>query len=100
MFPVLICNRMHNFREDSMVIDVGEPADWVKINVRQTVSSACIVLLIILCRVLCVSFVCSLYHEMIFLQGTFASELPLSFELKLHHLVLLPCRKIALKSMH
>ncbi|XP_047082383.1 AT-rich interactive domain-containing protein 5-like [Lolium rigidum] len=23
-------------REDSMVIDVGEPADWVKINVRQT----------------------------------------------------------------
>uniref|UniRef100_A0A453PEI2 SHSP domain-containing protein n=1 Tax=Aegilops tauschii subsp. strangulata TaxID=200361 RepID=A0A453PEI2_AEGTS len=24
------------FREDSMVIDVGEPADWVKINVRQT----------------------------------------------------------------
>lgn len=33
-----VCNRLLNFREDSMVIDVGEPADWVKINVRQTVS--------------------------------------------------------------
>ena len=65
VIPVLICNGMHNFREDSMVIDVGEPADWVKINVRQTVSSACIVLLIILCRVLCVCFDYSLYHEMI-----------------------------------
>jgi hypothetical protein len=68
VIPVLVCNGMHNFREDSMVIDVGEPADWVKINVRQTVSSACIVLLIILCRVLCVYFDYSLclYHEMIF----------------------------------
>jgi hypothetical protein len=27
-----------------MVIDVGEPADWVKINVRQTVSSTMIIL--------------------------------------------------------
>ena len=65
VIPVLICNGMHNFREDSMVIDVGEPADWVKINVRQTVSSACIILLIILYRVLCVCFDYSLYHEMI-----------------------------------
>nr|CAB3447716.1 unnamed protein product [Digitaria exilis] len=36
MVPILICIGMFNFREDSMVIDVGEPADWVKINVRQT----------------------------------------------------------------
>lgn len=52
MVPILIWNGMHNFREDSMVIDVGEPADWVKINVRQTVSSTSIVLLITCCRIL------------------------------------------------
>ena len=44
MMPVLICNLVLNFREDSMVIDVGEPADWVKINVRQTVSFILIIL--------------------------------------------------------
>lgn len=38
MMHVIICNVLPNLREDSMVIDVGEPADWVKINVRQTVS--------------------------------------------------------------
>lgn len=27
-----------------MVVDIGEPADWVKINVRQTVSLTRIVL--------------------------------------------------------
>lgn len=26
-------------RVDSMVVDIGPPADWVKINVRKTVSS-------------------------------------------------------------
>ena len=41
---VIICNVLPNFREDSMVIDVGEPADWVKINVRQTVSVNIIIL--------------------------------------------------------
>ena len=81
MIPVLICNGMRNFREDSMVIDVGEPADWVKINVRQTVSSVCIVLLVMLCRLLCFDY--SLYHEMVFLQGSFARELPLRFEVTL-----------------
>ncbi|KAF8729670.1 hypothetical protein HU200_017622 [Digitaria exilis] len=28
--------KVNKSQEDSMVIDVGEPADWVKINVRQT----------------------------------------------------------------
>ncbi|XP_062222204.1 AT-rich interactive domain-containing protein 6-like [Phragmites australis] len=28
--------KINKSQEDSMVIDVGEPADWVKINVRQT----------------------------------------------------------------
>jgi hypothetical protein len=52
MVPLLICIRMLNFREDSMVIDVGEPADWVKINVRQTVSSTCLFYLITWCTAL------------------------------------------------
>ncbi|AQK74200.1 AT-rich interactive domain-containing protein 3 [Zea mays] len=30
------CSKINKSEEDSMVIDVGEPADWVKINVRQT----------------------------------------------------------------
>ncbi|KQK01010.1 AT-rich interactive domain-containing protein 5 [Brachypodium distachyon] len=29
-------SKVNKSQEDSMVIDVGEPADWVKINVRQT----------------------------------------------------------------
>ncbi|XP_066319330.1 AT-rich interactive domain-containing protein 5-like isoform X2 [Miscanthus floridulus] len=29
-------SKINKSQEDSMVIDVGEPADWVKINVRQT----------------------------------------------------------------
>jgi hypothetical protein len=44
MVPIPVCNIILNFREDSMVVDIGEPADWVKINVRQTVSSIRIVL--------------------------------------------------------
>ncbi|TVU28249.1 hypothetical protein EJB05_19759 [Eragrostis curvula] len=36
MVSVLKCNVILNFREDSMITDIGEPADWVKINVRQT----------------------------------------------------------------
>jgi hypothetical protein len=39
-----VCNIILNSREDSMVVDIGEPADWVKINVRQTVSLTRIVL--------------------------------------------------------
>jgi hypothetical protein len=49
MVTLLICIRMLDFREDSMVIDVGEPADWVKINVRQTVSSTCLFYLVTWC---------------------------------------------------
>jgi hypothetical protein len=44
MVPISVCNIILNFREDSMVVDIGEPADWVKINVQQTVSSIRIVL--------------------------------------------------------
>ena len=52
MVTLLICIRMLDFREDSMVIDVGEPADWVKINVRQTVSSTCLFYLVTWCTAL------------------------------------------------
>ncbi|AQK54735.1 DNA-binding protein [Zea mays] len=35
-FGVLKRKKASSPEEDSMVVDVGEPADWVKINVRQT----------------------------------------------------------------
>lgn len=53
-------------RNDSMVIDMGPPADWVKINVRRTVSIVISVLQILLLYVVWYAFAVflpsSLFH--------------------------------------
>jgi hypothetical protein len=68
-----------------MVMDVGEPADWVKINVRQTVSFT----MIILFNHMVHKYYNVLSSEIlnILLRVVSPCELPFRFELKLLHLV-------------